>query len=89
MFKIDCGSGFWNQSWLPEMLATSPNLDIQVAGRLGFGFLNRLRAIAEATSHRITQPYSLLPPADMELTARLQPSSSKYFCQVDGTVAVS
>ena len=31
----DSGSGSWNQSWLPEMLAISPVPDIQVTGRLG------------------------------------------------------
>ena len=36
MFKVDSGTGSWNQSWLPEMLVTSPVPDIQVTGGLGF-----------------------------------------------------
>ena len=36
MSKVDSGTGSWNQSWLPEMLVTSPVPDIQVTGGLGF-----------------------------------------------------
>ena len=35
MFKVDSGTGSWNQSWLPEMLVTSPVPDIEVTGGLG------------------------------------------------------
>ena len=40
LFKVDSGTGSWNQPWLPEMLVTSPVPDIKVTGRLGLHYTN-------------------------------------------------